>query len=360
VKPLSSRQFFLIGQLGWVSDGSALIMAAQEKAPPQATSQIWSISYPTGDAHPITSDVGSYQGIVLTADSRIIMTTRTSQTSKIWIVSAAQPNNAKELPASKNKGAGGLVWAPAGGLVYASNETGSMEIWTSNVNGSESKQLTFDKRTCVEPVVPQRNSDFIVFACYVSGKPHVWRVDKDGNNGKPLTNGLYEDWPNVSPDGQWVTYHSAETAGERIWKVSIDGTLPTLLSDKAARHPVFSPDGKLIACFLREEGAPWQLALLSVAGGNPVKTFSIPMSVADQWVGPRWTADGKAITYVLTTGGISNIWAQPINGEPARQLTSFSQDQIFAFAWSLDGKSLALVRGMNAKTVILIKDFRQN
>ena len=91
-----------------------------------------------------------------------------------------------------------------------------------------------------------------------------------------------------------------------------------------------------------------------------MKTFSIPVSVADQWVGPRWTADSKAITYVVTRGGISNIWIQPLSGEPARQLTDFDQDQIFAFAWNPDGENLALVRGVNAKTVILMKDFRRN
>lgn len=77
-------------------------------------------------------------------------------------------------------------------------------------------------------------------------------------------------------------------------------------------------------------------------------------------MGPRWAADGKAITYIVTKGGISNIWAQPLTGEPAKQLTNFNQEQIFAFAWSADGKSLALVRGVNAKSVVLMKNFRHN
>jgi dipeptidyl aminopeptidase/acylaminoacyl peptidase len=157
-----------------------------------------------------------------------------------------------------------------------------------------------------------------------------------------------------------VVYHASEPAGDRIWKVSIDGESPLRLSDKTARHPVFSPDGKLIACYLREEGASWQLAVLPVAGGQPVKTFPLPVLVADQWAGPRWTADGKAITYVLTKGGISNIWSQPVSGAAATQLTNFDQDQIFAFAWSPDGKNLALVRGVNAKSVILMKGLSGN
>ena len=360
LKLMSSRRFFLIGQLRWLSDGSALLMAGQEKPPPQATSQIWLVSYPGGEARAITSDVGSYQGIDLTADSSGLLTTRISQTSKIWIVTMSRPDTANELPGSKNKGAGGIAWSSEESFIYSSNETGSMEIWTTNVNGSGAKQLTFDNHTSVEPQVSRGHSGFIVFASYALGKPHIWRMDKDGNNRKQLTNGIYEDWPDLSPDGQWVIYHGSNSSGDRIWKVSVEGGTPMPLSDNAARHPVFSPDGKLIACFLREDGSAWQLAILPGSGAQPLKTFPVPGSVADQWVGPRWSADGKAITYVVTKGGVSNLWSQPLTGEPANQVTNFQQDQIFAFAWSPLGKKLALVRGVSAKRVILIKDFARN
>jgi serine/threonine protein kinase/Tol biopolymer transport system component len=360
VTQIGSRQFFLIGQLAWMPDGSGLIMAAQEKTPPQSTAQIWFLSYSGGESHTLTSDSGYYYGISLTADANSLVTTRSSQTSKIWIASLSAENDVEEFPASMNKGSGGLAWAADGDIIYASNETGSMEIWTTRGKGGEVKQLTFDNYTCVEPAISQQDPSFIVFASYASGKPHIWRIDRNGNNARQLTKRLYEDWPDVSPDGKWVIYHSAETQGDRIWKVSVDGSQSWLLTDKAARHPVFSPDGKSIACYLRSDGSAWELAVLPVAGGAPLKTFPIPMTVADQWVGPRWTPDGKAITYVVTQGGISNIWSQPLSGEAATKLTKFDQDQIFAFAWSPDRKNLALVRGVNAKTVISMKGFGGN
>ena len=78
----------------------------------------------------------------LTADANSLITTRTRQSSKSGLL-LSPSNNVEELPASKNKGSGGLVWTLEGGLVYASNETGSMEIWTTKVNGSDAKQLIF-------------------------------------------------------------------------------------------------------------------------------------------------------------------------------------------------------------------------
>ena len=153
------------------------------------------------------------------------------------------------------------------GIVYASNETGTMELWTTNVNGSDVRQLTFDKHTCVEPAISQGDSRFIVFASYASGKPHIFRIDRNGNNLKQLTSGTYEDWPSLSPDGQWVIYHGSDSSGDRIWKVSIDGGSPTLLSDKRAQHPVFSPDGKMIAFTCAKKGLhrSWQFFQLREA-----------------------------------------------------------------------------------------------
>jgi len=202
-------------------------------------------------------------------------------------------------------------------------------------------------------------ADLVVFASYGTGQAHIWRMDSSGGNLRQLTNGSYEDWPACSPDGQWVVYQSDDAGKERIWKIPIAGGPPAMLIDKRARHPVVSPDGNWIACYLRE-GEKWRLAMLPFSGGEPVKTFEVAAGVAEQWQGPRWTADSQAVAYNVTRGGLSNIWQQPISGEPARQLTNFSEGQIFAFAWSPNDKRLSCVRGTNTKTVILMKGFRGN
>jgi hypothetical protein len=68
-----------------------------------------------------------------------------------------------------------------------------------------------------------------------------------------------------------------------------------------------------------------------------------------------WTIDGKALTYIDTKDGVSNIWAQPLDGGPKKQLTHFKSDLIFKYAWSHDGK-LALARGAKTSDVMLIVD----
>ncbi len=45
------------------------------------------------------------------------------------------------------------------------------------------------------------------------------------------------------------------------------------------------------------------------------------------------------------SNGADNIWSQPLNGEPRKPVTNFRSDSIFSFAWSQDGKRLAISRG---------------
>jgi serine/threonine protein kinase len=352
---IGSRQWFLIGQIGWVNDGSGLIMAAQEKMPPASSGQIWLLSYPSGEARRLTNDLNFYAGISLTADSRTLITARTLQTSNVWIASGFPETQVSGVAASKNKGIGGLIFAADGKVIYSSAETGTPEIWSMDPDGNNPRQLTFDKRTSVEPVVP-RDPELMAFTAYDAGAPHIWTADRSGANLRQLTNGSYEDWPDFSPDAQWVVYHSDESGKDRIWRVPASGGAPVLLIDKPARHPIVSPDGNWISCYLRD-GETWRLVILPFAGGEPVKSFDLPAGVADQWHGPRWRADSREITYIVTRGGVSNIWAQPSNNGTARQLTNFNEGQIFAFAWSPDGKQLICVRGSNLRTVVMMKDF---
>jgi Tol biopolymer transport system component len=74
--------------------------------------------------------------------------------------------------------------------------------------------------------------------------------------------------------------------------------------------------------------------------------------------GLRWTPDGRALTYIDTINGVSNIWSLPVDGGPPKQLTDFKTDQIFWFDFSRDGKQLAVSRGTQTSDVIVIRDFR--
>ncbi len=68
----------------------------------------------------------------------------------------------------------------------------------------------------------------------------------------------------------------------------------------------------------------------------------------------RWAPDGRALAYVKPDAP-SNIWLQPLDGSAPRQLTTFVDRRIAAYAWSPDGKQLAMSRAIDASDIVLLK-----
>ena len=184
-------------------------------------------------------------------------------------------------------------------------------------------------------------------------------MDPDGGNLKQLTEGPGDILPQSSPDGRWVVFQSTRSGSLSAWKVSIDGGEPVRLTDKWTANPTVSPDGSLIACFYREDqpNAPSKVAIIPFAGGDPVKVLDLPhiFSITGRL---RWMPDGRALAFIDTINGVSNIWSLPLDGGKPIQLTDFKTDHIFWFDFSSDGKQLALSRGTQTSDVIVIKDFR--
>ena len=355
-KEFTSQKWGSVGRVAWLADGSGLILNAQEQG--AIYNQIWLLSYPSGAARKITNDLNSYTGVSLTADSRTMVARQSETVSNIWTAPSTDLNRAKQITTGRNGwyGLSGILWTPDGHVVYSSAASGNLDIWIMNADGSNQKQLTTDPQGDYAPAVSP-DGRFIIYVSTRAGMPSLWRMDMDGGNHKQLTSGQEDYYPQVSPDGQWIVFASWRSGKEMVWKMPSGGGEPAQLTNKFTELPVISPDGKIIACVETPEqpGSPQRIALLSIEGGEFTKTFDLPVTAS----GPiRWSSDGKAILYRDTRNVVTNIWAQPVDGGPPKQLTDYKADQIFDFDWSHDGKQLALARGTVTSDVVLISNFR--
>ena len=292
--------------------------------------------------------MNDYLGVSLTADSAALVTVESEQVSNIWTVSNDDPHRASQITYSNLDGVEDLSWTPDGKIVYASAANGNLDLWIMESNGAGQKQLTADAGNNRRPSVSP-DGRYIVFISDRTGVNHVWRIDIDGNNARQLTNGNGEWRPQCSPVGQWVIYRSASGRGS-VWKVPIDGGDAVKIIDQTSAGLAISPDGKWIAS-AHFEPADIKTAIYSVEGGEPHKILDI------HTVYIRWTPDGRALAY-LDDKNLSNISIQTIDGGSTKQLTDFKPGRVFSFAWSPDGKQLAIARGSVNKDVILISNFR--
>ena len=346
-KPISSQRWWRIGPMAWLRDGSGLIFTASESV--ASPSQIWRLSYPSGEAHRITYDLNDYVGLSLTADSSALVTVQSEQVSNIWIAPNDNARHATQITFSKFDGVEGISWTPDGKVVYASGASGTLDLWMIEANGTGQKKLTADAGNNSRPSVSP-DGRYIVFISDRTGTNHVWRIEADGNDATQLTNGDGELNPQCSPIGQWVFYQLA-TGKVGLGKVAIGGRETVQIVDKASSGVAISPDGKWIASayFLPSDV---KIAIYPIEGGEPYRILDL---LGYDYF--RWTPDGRALAYV-DERNVSTINSQPIGGGPPKQLTDFKPDRIFSFAWSPDGKQLALARGTVNKDVVLISNFK--
>lgn len=355
VVALTGKRFELLGDLSILADASGIIMTA--KAQGASFFQLWQLSR-DGSARQITSDLSDYLGLSLTDDSSALVTIQRQVLSNI----GAAPKTDATHGAPVTSGIGryfDVCWTPDGKIMYASDASGSANIYEVQADGSNTKILTDVGRNYAPAVSP--DGRYIVFHSNRSGPFQIWRADRDGGNPKQLTNMSAEcHWPQFSPDGQWVVFeNSALNSGGSLWKVAIDGGAPARLSDTASLKVAVSPDGKWIASWVSSDkrNGRWRLGIIPF-GGGPVNYFEVAPTVQVSWdTLLRWSGDGRSITYVDHRGGIDNIWSQSIDGGPPKQVTNFKENRIFSFDWSRDGRLLAS-RGVQTNDVILLSETR--
>jgi serine/threonine protein kinase/Tol biopolymer transport system component len=353
-KQLSPQRWFRVVGLSWMSDGNSLLMLAS--AEQKFVYQIWQFSYPGAEAHRLTNDLDDYEFMMLTADSKSLAVVKTTWQSNIWVAPMGDAANARLVTSGSGKADLSPAWAPDGSIVYSSNASGNEDLWIVGADGSNQKQLTANSRINRLPTVSP-DGRYILFLSDRNGVPHLWRMNLDGSDQRQLTNGaLGESESQFSPDGHWIVYRTAQSKERTLWKIASDGSgVPTAISDKESSSPTISPDGKLIAYFFKEAaGAPRRIAVADFASGALIKSFDLsPFSD----IPLCWTPNGRALAFVETKNGISNIVAQPIDGGQPKSLTDLKADRIFWFSFSRDGKRIALSRGTQSSDVVLIKDF---
>ncbi|HEY2962060.1 MAG TPA: protein kinase [Pyrinomonadaceae bacterium] len=359
---LSQQTWGFAGRVEWLPDMSALLVVAGDNV---AIAQMWLINYPSGAARRVTNDLSTYRAIGLTKDGKKFTTVQAQGLVNLWIVPDGDATKASRLPTGNvsfySSSGNNVTWTPEGRIVFVSNEGGNPNIWVTKPDGSERKQLTANDANNFSPVVTP-DGRYIVYSVWREGRRTMWRMNLDGSNPVQLTSGIVDSFPSLSPDGRWVIYTAPSNAKPTLWKVSIDGGTPTQITDHVATMGVVSPDGKYIAYSYPESSdvtaPPNRLSVIPFDGGKVINTFTVPASGTVLAV-VQWSPDGKSILYTVTANNVSNIWSQPIDGSPAKQVTDFKEMLITGFGWSRDGKQLACTRGNLLRDAVLISDMKR-
>ena len=358
---LTKSGFPFIGRTQWLPDMSGLLVVAGTST---ADPQVWLLSYPSGTMRPLTNDLDQHRSMGLSDDADKFVTVVSSGLVNVWVAPEGDAKRAVQLPVGNlglySSGGNSVDWTPDGRIVFSSNESGHIDLWIMDPDGGNRKQLTSNSGRNVGAIVSP-DGQHIVFTSSRSGTPAVWRINSDGSNPKQLTHGLSDGLPSISLDGKWVVYTSLGATKPTVWKVSIEGGDARELTSKVSTNGIVSPDGKFVAYLYPESHDPFapanRIAVIPFEGGDPIKTFPFPVATRIQTI-TQWAPDGKSILYNSTVNNVTNIWAQPLDGGPAKQTTDFKDSLMSGFAWSRDGKNLASTRGIQLRDAILISEVK--
>lgn len=358
IKQLSAERFVDIGKMNWKPDGQGLVFVAFR---PRVGNQLYYLSYPACEVRRITNDLLTYgnYGLGITSDSAALTADVWESSAQVWTIGAdGGAGRASQLTLGDDDGRQGIASLRDGRIAYVARTNDEYDIWTAKEDGTGARPLTADSFSEGD-ISATPDGRYLVFISDRVGGSHLFRIETDGAGLKQLTFGdAHDSAPDCSPDGNWVAFASTSDGKTTLWKVPVEGGSPVQLTDYESTSPAFSPDGTMISCILPAGGRVTQgsIAVVTAEGGAPVSRFKV-LPFAFVYPSARWRLDGQALVFRRTENHVDNLWQQPLQNGPPRQLTTFAADQIFSFRYSHDGRRLILSRGRVVVNVVLITNF---
>jgi serine/threonine protein kinase len=298
-------------------------------------------------------------------------------------------------------------WSPNGLRLafWGKDSSAQRDIWTVSPQGGDPLRITNDAAIDWNPVWSP-DGKFIYFISNRKGAPSLWRVAVDEISGRalgkpePIIGPLAQSWqlnisrdgrrliyvekltrenvyavnfdpvtykvvgqetpvlegarrcssPDVSPDGQWLTYYSHGETNEDIFVVKTDGTSPSQLTNDSFndRLPRWSPDGKRILYYSNASGKFEIWAINQDGGGRRQISFNNgrqpSFNNGTNLSYPVLSPDGRWLSYCVAAGETFLIDANKGWDEQNPTPLPFIKPQerwFIAWSWSPDSKKLA-------------------
>ena len=162
------------------------------------------------------------------------------------------------------------AFAPDGKrIAFASDRSGSYEIWVCNSDGTNQVQLTSLAAADTGSPRWSPDSSSIAFDARLEGHGDIFVINAEGGSPRRLTTDPYENnVPSWSRDGRWVYFSSDRSGSWQIWKVPAGSGTSVQVTKAGGFSAQESPDGKFLFIWLN--GTIWKMPVL---GGDAVRVL---------------------------------------------------------------------------------------
>jgi len=340
-------------------DNSGMVMLASH--PGNDLYQVWRLSFAGDQLRPLSEKSHINSSLGVTADGSEIYTVNQKEFRRLLVMRGDGSGDAREIVSNGPSGQFGIAWTPDNEIIYAGWSIFSQQLWIVDPDGRNNRRFSFNGDDDDAPSV-SRDGRYVVYSsAQTPGSNNICRMERESGRIERLTSGRLDVVPTITPDGKWVFYVSWDEGRKgSIWKTPLEGGLAVQLTAGHTTNPTpaISPDGRLLAyCHQDDRGRRIEIARfddLPLNGKPPLKTLAIP----NETNMVLWSPDGNGLVYALAEDGVDNLYRQPLDGRSPKRITAFTLGQIAWFAWSFDGKQLALSSLISNREVINISEFR--
>ena len=249
---------------------------------------------------------------------------------------------------------GKFTLLPNGQVLYISTDGGQRGLLVADADGNNSRNFTAQFNSERDLTV-SADGKSVVFISKQSGTDEVWQSDINGGTLRQLTDEkTFIASPQLSYDSKTLYFQRFDDTAWHLIRLALDTKQTAVVFDETISDFDLSPDGNSIAySFYDQKKKKWNVAIRNLADNTVQKTFDVSAATL-----LRWTTDGKGLIYnvsdVSREGG--NVWLQPIEGTSAPKLYLDAKPQkIYTADFSPDGKKLFYMRGVTTSSIVLIR-----
>jgi len=341
-----------VGRMLWLKSGEGLVFSATPRVG-SSSNQLWFVSYPGGEVSRITNDLNSYGKLSLgvTADGSTVVTIQQVPHSNVW-VAIGDYKDPRQITQGDEDGIEGID-ASAGKIAYTSSSTGIPTVFTINLDGSGSTQVSAGEDYCGTPGI-SHDGRYVSFMCLKSGNPNIWVAGTDSSNLRQLSFGSADLQPVFSPDSAFVYFQHWSEGKVHLFKIPFSGGQPVQVSELQIENHAFSHRGdSILVEYFDTQASQWKVGIISATDGRFLRPVDVTLTTEGF---PLFTPDDKGVLYGENHNSVTNIWKLSLDTGARSPLTSFTSEEIFNSVITPDG-TLVMARGHHDTDAILIRNF---